>query len=78
MELTPDQYAKFRDYCKEIGPGEYGKVVVSFVGEPSNVVQITVEKNTRYQRQKADVPAHIRGTANNSRANMTGPGIRSK
>jgi len=60
MELTADQYAKFRDYCKEIGPGEYGKVVVSFVGEPSNVVQITVEKNTRYQRQKADVPAHIR------------------
>jgi len=59
MELTSDEYAKFRDYCKEIRPGEYGRVVVSFIGEPSNVIQITVEKNTRYQRQKADVPAHM-------------------
>jgi hypothetical protein len=56
MELTADQYARFRDYCNEIGPGEYGKVVVSFVGEPSNLVQITVEKNTRYQHGKHDRP----------------------
>jgi hypothetical protein len=53
MELTADQYAKFRDYCKEIRPGEYGRVAISFVGEPSNVVQITVEKNTRFQNEKA-------------------------
>jgi hypothetical protein len=56
MELTADQYAKFKDYCNEIKPGEYGKVIISFVGEPSNIVQITVEKNTRYQQGKHDRP----------------------
>jgi hypothetical protein len=41
MELTAEQEAKFRGLCKEIKPGEYGRVAVSFVGEPSNMVNIT-------------------------------------
>jgi hypothetical protein len=55
MELTAEQDAKFRDLCREIKPGEYGRVVVSFVGEPSNLVQITGEKNYRFHRE-AEAP----------------------
>ncbi|GHV78751.1 hypothetical protein AGMMS49944_05420 [Spirochaetia bacterium] len=54
MELTTEQDTTFRDLCKEIKPGEYGRVVVSFVGEPSNLVQITGEKNYRFQHVKAE------------------------
>ena len=54
MELTAEQNTKFRDLCKEIKPGEYGRVVVSFVGEPSNLVQITGEKNYRFHHEKAE------------------------
>jgi hypothetical protein len=54
MVLTAEQEAKFRDLCKEIRPGEYGRVVVSFVGEPSNVVQITGEKNYRFHSEAAE------------------------
>jgi hypothetical protein len=53
MELTAEQDTKFRDLCKEIKPGEYGRVVVSFVGEPSNLVQITGEKNYRFHGEEA-------------------------
>jgi hypothetical protein len=52
MELTADQDAIFRGLYKEIKPGEYGRVVVSFVGSPSNIVQITGEKNYRFQHEK--------------------------
>jgi hypothetical protein len=54
MELTPDQDAKFRNLCGEIKPGEYGRVVVSFVGEPSNQVNITAEKTFRFHNEKAE------------------------
>jgi len=54
MELTAEQDAKFRDLCKEIKPGEYGRVMVSFTGNPSNVVQITGEKNYRFHNEKAE------------------------
>jgi hypothetical protein len=54
MELTAEQDAKFRDLCKEIKPGEYGRVVVSFVGDPSNLVNITAEKTVRFHNQKAE------------------------
>jgi hypothetical protein len=54
MVLTTDQEAKFRDLCKEIKPGEYGRVVVSFVGDPSNLVNITAEKTFRFHNQKAE------------------------
>jgi hypothetical protein len=53
MELTAEQDAKFRDLCREIKPGEYGRVVVAFVGEPSNLVQITGEKNYRFHKEEA-------------------------
>jgi hypothetical protein len=54
MELTAEQGAAFRDLCREIKPGEYGRVVVSFVGEPSNLVQISGEKNYRFHNGKAE------------------------
>jgi hypothetical protein len=54
MVLTAEQEAQFRDLCKEIKPGEYGRVIVSFVGEPSNLVQITGEKNYRFRHEKAE------------------------
>jgi hypothetical protein len=57
MVLTAEQDVKFRDLCREIKPGEYGRVVVSFVGEPSNVVSITAEKTVRFHNQKAE-PSH--------------------
>jgi hypothetical protein len=57
MELTAEQDTMFRDLCKEIKPGEYGRVVVSFTGEPSNIVQITGEKNFRFHNRKSE-PTH--------------------
>jgi hypothetical protein len=54
MELSAEQDTKFRNLCKEIKPGEYGRVVVSFVGEPSNVVNITAEKTFRFHSEKAE------------------------
>jgi hypothetical protein len=54
MELTAEQDEMFRGYCNEIKPGEYGKVVVSFFGEPSNLVQITGEKSQRFHNKKAE------------------------
>jgi hypothetical protein len=54
MVLTAEQDAKFRDLCKEIKPGEYGRVVVSFVGEPSNLVNITAEKTFRFHKEKTE------------------------
>jgi hypothetical protein len=53
MVLSAEQDAKFRALCKEIEPGEYGRVVVSFVGEPSNLVNITAEKTFRFHKEKA-------------------------
>jgi hypothetical protein len=54
MELSTEQEARVRDLCKEIKPGEYGRVVVSFVGEPSNLVNITAEKTFRFHNEKAE------------------------
>jgi len=53
MELTADQQAKFKDLCKEINPGEYGRVIVSFTGDPGNFVQITGEKNFRFHNENS-------------------------
>jgi hypothetical protein len=53
MELTAEQNEMFRSYCNEIKPGEYGRVVVSFIGEPTNMVQITGEKSQRFHSEKS-------------------------
>jgi hypothetical protein len=53
MVLTADEDAKFRKCCEEIKSGEYGRVVVSFVGEPSNIVDIIGEKRFRFHHEKA-------------------------
>jgi hypothetical protein len=52
MVLTEEQEATFRELCKAINPGEYGRVIVLFVGAPSNLVQITGEKNYRFHNGK--------------------------
>jgi len=52
MELTAEQGAIFQRLCGEIKPGEYGRVTVSFTGQPSNTVQITGEKNYRFDNRK--------------------------
>jgi hypothetical protein len=57
MELTTEQDAQFRELCKAIRPGEYGRVIVSFIGEPSNVVQITGEKTHRFPSEKSGTAA---------------------
>jgi len=57
MELTADQEAKFRDLCREIKPGGYGKVIVNFIGSPTNLVQITGEKNFRFHDREPE-PTH--------------------
>jgi hypothetical protein len=54
MELTTEQDAKFKELCKAIQPGEYGRVEVSFIGEPSNMVQIKGEKNFRFHNEKTE------------------------
>jgi hypothetical protein len=54
MELSAEQDATFRDLCREIKPGEYGRVVVSFVGDPSNLVNITAEKTFRFHNEKSE------------------------
>ena len=51
MELTTEQNAKFKELCKEIKPGEYGRVVVSFTGGHENFVQITGEKQFRFHKE---------------------------
>ena len=53
MKLTAEQETKFRDLCEEIRPGEYGRVVVAFTGDPGNFVQITGEKNFRFRNERA-------------------------
>ena len=65
MELTAEQNAKFKDLCAEIKPGEYGRVVVAFTGEPQNFVQITGEKQFRFHNEKAE--AAPSGTAHSIR-----------
>ena len=52
MELTAEQDALFRKLCEAIRPGEYGRITVSFIGHPSNAVQITGEKNTRFENRE--------------------------
>jgi hypothetical protein len=69
MELSAEQGAKFRDLCKEIKPGEYGRVIVSFVGEPSNLVQITGEKNYRFQYE------NFRAEPNQAPDQRSGPSL---
>jgi hypothetical protein len=68
MELAAEQYAQFEEMCREIKPGEYGRVIVSFIGEPSNVVDIIAEKHIRFQHRKAAL--------NSGRANIPSPEIR--
>ena len=55
--MTAEQDALFRELCAEIKPGEYGRVEVSFVGYPSNLVKIKVEKTTQFENHKSRTEA---------------------
>jgi hypothetical protein len=49
MELTAEQLEVIRAASREI---DFGRITVSFTGEPSNVVDIVAEKHIRFQRRK--------------------------
>ena len=53
MELTPEQLEIIREASREI---EFGRITVSFTGNPSNIVDITAEKHIRFQRRKTAEP----------------------
>jgi hypothetical protein len=53
MVLTAEQDAKFKKLCGDIKPGEFGRVEVSFIGSPTNTVQIKAEKTVRFHNEKA-------------------------
>jgi hypothetical protein len=50
MELTAGQLETIQALSKEI---EFGKVTVSFTGEPSNIVDIVGEKHLRFHHERA-------------------------
>jgi hypothetical protein len=53
MELTGEQMEIIRAASREI---DFGRITVSFAGEPSNVVDIVAEKHIRFQRRKTAAP----------------------
>jgi hypothetical protein len=50
MELTAEQLAAIKEASREI---EFGRITVSFTGNPSNIVDIVAEKHLRFHHQKA-------------------------
>jgi hypothetical protein len=54
MELTVEQEEEFKEACGMIKPGAYGQVRVTFIGEPSNIVEITGEKTRRFYSRKTE------------------------
>jgi hypothetical protein len=54
MELTAEELEKIKAASREI---EFGRITVSFTGEPSNLVDIVAEKHLRFQRHKRAEPA---------------------
>jgi hypothetical protein len=50
MELTADQLEAIKKASREI---EFGRITVSFTGNPSNVVDIVAEKHLRFHHEKA-------------------------
>jgi hypothetical protein len=50
MELTPAQLETIRKASREI---EFGQIIVKFVGNPHNVVDIVAEKTIRFHSEKA-------------------------
>jgi hypothetical protein len=54
MELTAEQLEAIQAASREI---EYGRITVSFTGNPSNVVDIVAEKHLRFRREKTAAPA---------------------
>jgi hypothetical protein len=53
VELTAEQLETIRAASREI---EFGRITVSFTGEPSNTVDIVAEKHIRFQRRKTAGP----------------------
>jgi hypothetical protein len=53
MELTEQQLETIRAASREI---DFGRITVSFTGDPSNIVDIVAERHIRFQRQKTAGP----------------------
>jgi hypothetical protein len=53
MELTAEQLEAIQAASREI---EFGRITVSFTGNPSNMVDIVAEKHLRFRREKAAQP----------------------
>jgi hypothetical protein len=53
MELTEQQLEIIRAASREI---EFGRITVSFTGEPSYAVDIAAEKHVRFIRRKTAEP----------------------
>jgi hypothetical protein len=50
MELTEAQLETIQEASREI---EFGRITVSFVGEPSNIVDIVAEKHIRFHHERS-------------------------
>jgi hypothetical protein len=50
MELTAKQLEAIKTASREI---EFGRITVSFAGNPSNVVDIVAEKHIRFHHERA-------------------------
>jgi hypothetical protein len=53
MELTAEQLEAIKEASREI---DFGRITVSFTGNPSNTVDIVAEKHLRFQRHKRTEP----------------------
>jgi hypothetical protein len=53
MELTAEQLDVIKAASREI---DFGRITVSFTGNPSNTVDIVAEKHIRFQRRKMAEP----------------------
>jgi hypothetical protein len=49
LELTDKQIEVIREASLEI---DFGRIIVSFTGSPSNVVDIVAEKHVRFRHEK--------------------------
>jgi hypothetical protein len=50
MELTAEQIEAIKKASREI---DFGRITVSFTGNPSNVVDIVAEKHLRFHHERA-------------------------
>ena len=72
MELTPEQLEIIREASREI---EFGRITVSFTGNPSNIVDIAAEKHIRFQRRKTAGPPAPEPVERRGAGGFSGAGV---